>query len=213
MGSFYFLVKVTGYLLKKSYLISGILHVSASCLSLLDQSIPVDVVLVDDGSTDDTPFIGEGLGVPVIRLSPHRESYVGRPELALRVNIGVSYSRRFRPDYVMHTGGDHILPPCYCEAFINQMVRHEEERHRANRLREDDRRRLVERCKPYGLPRTRGMGEREDLQGPDHGARRPVLPRAHLRGTPRRHEPPEGRGMGPGTGRGRSRRGGRPWWP
>ena len=97
--------------------------IEATLRSLLDQSIPVDVVLVDDGSTDDTPFIGEGLGVPVIRLPPHRESYVGRPELALRVNIGVSYSRRFRPDYVMHTGGDHILPPCYCESLINQMVR------------------------------------------------------------------------------------------
>jgi len=97
--------------------------IEATLRSLLDQSIPVDVVLVDDGSTDDTPFIGERLGVPVIRLPPHRESYVGRPELALRVNIGVSYSRCFRPDYVMHTGGDHILPPCYCEALINQMVR------------------------------------------------------------------------------------------
>ena len=100
--------------------------IEATLRSLLDQSIPVDVVLVDDGSTDDTPFIGERLGVPVIRLPPHRESYVGRPELALRVNIGVAHAKRFRPDYVMHTGGDHILPPDYCEALIRQMKEEEE---------------------------------------------------------------------------------------
>lgn len=89
--------------------------------SLLDQTIPVDVVLLDDGSTDETPSIAKELGVPIISLPYHSDSYVGRPELALRVNIGINYTRRYCPDYVMHTGGDHIFPPDYCESLIENM--------------------------------------------------------------------------------------------
>ena len=89
--------------------------------SLLDQTIPVDMVLLDDGSTDETPTIARELGIPVISLPYHSDSYVGRPELALRVNIGVNYTRRYCPDYVMHTGGDHIFPPDYCETLIEKM--------------------------------------------------------------------------------------------
>jgi hypothetical protein len=79
------------------------------------------VVLLDDGSTDETPTIAKELGVPIISLPYHSDSYVGRPELALRVNIGINYTRRYSPDYVMHTGGDHIFPPDYCESLIDNM--------------------------------------------------------------------------------------------
>ena len=89
--------------------------------SLLAQTVKVKIVVVDDGSTDNTFFTSRLLGVPVLSLPFHRESYTGTPYLAIRFNIGLDYVRRYNPDFVLIMGGDHYLPPNYVESVIDQM--------------------------------------------------------------------------------------------
>lgn len=88
---------------------------------ILDQTIDVKIVVVDDGSTDRTANISRYFGVPVLSLPFHRENYTGTPYLAIRFNIGLDYVRRYNPDFVLIMGGDHYLPLNYVESVIEQM--------------------------------------------------------------------------------------------
>ena len=88
---------------------------------ILNQTIEVKIVVVDDGSTDRTANISRSFGVPVLSLPFHRENYTGTPYLALRFNIGLDYIRRYNPDFVLIMGGDHSLPLNYVESVIEQM--------------------------------------------------------------------------------------------
>jgi len=88
---------------------------------LLNQTIEIKIVVVDDGSKDMTGVFSKLLGVPTLFLPPHRGSYTGTPYLAIRFNIGLDYLRRYNPDFVLIMGGDHVLPPNYVESVINQM--------------------------------------------------------------------------------------------
>jgi len=89
--------------------------------SILNQTIDLKIVLVDDGSTDRTPEISKALGVNTLSLPPHRNSYIGNPAIAIRFNIGLDYIRRYSPDFVLIMGGDHEIPPDYVESIINKM--------------------------------------------------------------------------------------------
>lgn len=89
---------------------------------IINQTIEVKIVVVNDGSTDRTGNISRSFGVPVLSLPFHRENYTGTPYLAIRFNIGLDYIRRYNPDFVLIMGGDHILPLNYVESVIEQMV-------------------------------------------------------------------------------------------
>lgn len=88
---------------------------------LQDQTVELNIVLIDDGSTDGTPELAKASGIHTLSLPFHRESYVGNPAIALRFNIGLDYLRRYSPDFVLIMGGDHWIPPDYVESVINQM--------------------------------------------------------------------------------------------
>ena len=96
-------------------------HIGNTIKSILNQTIDIKIVLVDDGSTDRTPEISKALGVDTLSLPPHRKSYIGNPAIAIRFNIGLDYVRRYSPDFVLIMGGDHELPPDYTESIINKM--------------------------------------------------------------------------------------------
>lgn len=81
------------------------------------------IVVVNDGSTDRTGEIARNLGCAVVDLPHHEESLVGRPELAERLNSGLSFAIRdgSLPDYVLLVGADHPLPPDYVEELVSRM--------------------------------------------------------------------------------------------
>lgn len=80
-----------------------------------------NIVLVDDGSTDETANIAEDFECNVISLPFHENILVGNPDLAIRWNIGLKAVMEYSPDYVLLMGGDHILPEYYVEDVINNM--------------------------------------------------------------------------------------------
>ena len=80
------------------------------------------IIVVDDGSTDSTPEISMLKGCYVVSLPYHKESYVGRPELATVCNAGLNQIKdRGLPDFVIQMGADHILSDNYVESVIRKM--------------------------------------------------------------------------------------------
>lgn len=81
-----------------------------------------EMILVNDGSTDDTKRIAEDMGMKVIDFPIQHESWIRSKKLALVVNYGLNYLSR-NLDYYMILGGDNILPPRYLFDVIDTMNR------------------------------------------------------------------------------------------
>lgn len=98
-------------------------YLEPTLLSIENQTLPPKrIVLVDDGSTDDTAKIAQKHGCKIIHLAVHRESLIGTIELAERYNIGLRYIRdNGNAEYVSIHGGDHILTLDYFEKIIRRM--------------------------------------------------------------------------------------------
>ena len=79
------------------------------------------IIVVDDGSTDETTRIAKEMGHTLISLPYHSESLIGNPQLALRWNIGFEQAELFEPDYILILGADHILPENYVERLLLYM--------------------------------------------------------------------------------------------
>ncbi len=97
-------------------------HIFNVVSALNNQTFPLErIILVDDGSTDETASIAKKLGCDVIYLPPHEESLIGKPELAERWNSGLISVVRYSPDYVLLLGGDHVLPNNYVGDLLHKM--------------------------------------------------------------------------------------------
>ena len=91
-----------------------------SCLR--SQSLKPDyVVLVDDGSIDYTVLIASSFCDHIVRLPYHKNSHVGKPELAFVFNEGLKHLKNLDLDYVMILGADHLLTKNYVKDCINYM--------------------------------------------------------------------------------------------
>jgi glycosyltransferase involved in cell wall biosynthesis len=90
---------------------------------------PAIVVVVDDGSTDETPVIlasakkKYGLAMKIVTLPKHDEDKAQGPGLSKVFDSGLEVLRRDSrlPDYVMKLDGDHFLPEDYLERIIRKM--------------------------------------------------------------------------------------------
>jgi len=81
------------------------------------------VIIIDDGSSTPVKKLRETTNkeCEVVRLRPHTISYVGRPELATRWNIGFKYAEKLDPDFILMMGSDHILESGYVKTLLNKI--------------------------------------------------------------------------------------------
>lgn len=86
-------------------------------LQALEQSLKI--VVIDDGSSDDTASIAKNYTDNIISLPNLGVRAVGRPHLAEVVNAGLMLCRD--DDYICMIGADHILPPNYVSNVISRM--------------------------------------------------------------------------------------------
>ena len=92
------------------------------CLeSLRDQSVDVFLVVVNDGSVDQTSAVASEYADVVVDLPWHAESLVGRPELARVVNAGLDVLKSEELDFVMLSDGEAIYPSKYIEEIARRM--------------------------------------------------------------------------------------------
>jgi len=91
--------------------------------SLQNQTLrPDPIVIVNDGSTDDTGKIAREYGCTVIDLPYHEESYARKPEIASVHNAGLNLLKNIGDlDYVLKIDADTVLPPNYLEEIITKM--------------------------------------------------------------------------------------------
>jgi glycosyltransferase involved in cell wall biosynthesis len=79
----------------------------------------VGIIVVDDGSSDDTALIAKKYTSRVISLPDIGINAVGKPHLAQVINTGLDLCRD--NDYVCILGADHVLPPDYISNIIAKM--------------------------------------------------------------------------------------------
>jgi GT2 family glycosyltransferase len=84
------------------------------------QTAGLTVVYSDSGSTDGSPAIARGLGVPVVELNPSRPFSAARGR-----NEGLEEAlRRWSIEYVMFLDGDCILQPDFPAAALKTFAQH-----------------------------------------------------------------------------------------
>jgi len=92
------------------------------CLaSIRSQTSRIFIVVVNDGSADDTALLSSRYADVVLNLTRHVESWVGRPELARVFNAGFDVLRKQNVDYVLVSGADSVYPSSYVETIIKKM--------------------------------------------------------------------------------------------
>jgi glycosyltransferase involved in cell wall biosynthesis len=98
-------------------------NLAATLTSLVNQSLkPSRMIVVDDGSQDDTSEIALRFGCELVRLPYHSGSYLGLPQLALVINAGLRRVSQ-AADYVVLVDADNPLPRRYVEDLTDRMGR------------------------------------------------------------------------------------------
>ncbi len=100
-------------------------HIVRTLEALFSQTIrPVIIVVVDDGSIDNTGRVAARLGCRVIRINYRHPSWVGKPQLALVFNVGIE-ALPDDLDYMAIFGAETIPEKRYLEKVIRGMKRYE----------------------------------------------------------------------------------------
>lgn len=87
---------------------------------------PTRVIVVDDGSQDNTSQVASSFGAEVVRLPDRGYQTQGTPILAGVMNHGLQRLDDYGfgekdDDYVMILGADHLLPPNYISTIVAEM--------------------------------------------------------------------------------------------
>jgi len=99
-------------------------YLAATLSSLKDQSLkPCLIVVVDDGSSDNTAEVAERCGAKVIRLPDVGYYATGTPHIAKVINTGLRECLKFNPDFVMIAGSDDVFPRSYVEVMVREFIR------------------------------------------------------------------------------------------
>jgi len=91
--------------------------------ALLQQTISFKrILLIDDGSTDNTGKIGKDYGIVVIGLPYHRENYQTDPASGWKMARVLNHAHPVPPcDFFMELGADTVLPREYVEIVVDRM--------------------------------------------------------------------------------------------
>ncbi len=85
-----------------------------------DENKEVLLVLIDDGSIDKTQEIAKKYSDVIIKFPFHKESFAGRPELAIRYNTALSILPN-SITYVMILGADTLPSKKYFSTIVKRM--------------------------------------------------------------------------------------------
>ena len=97
-------------------------HLPYTLEALKNQTLPLNqIIVVNDGSTDQTRKIALQHGCQIIDLPFHRENYAGTPKIAELLNVGLRQVREALPDYIVQLGADHVLSSAYVETIVYRM--------------------------------------------------------------------------------------------
>ena len=97
-------------------------NISATLQHLTDQHlVPYRILVIDDGSTDNTAKIALNYDVELIRRNPH-DNYVARKELAETVNSGLEkLDNDEKCDYILLMSGEILLSKNYISTIVSRM--------------------------------------------------------------------------------------------
>ena len=94
-----------------------------TCLnSIKNQTIPLYLVVVNDGSTDNTGKIAEKYADKVIHLPHHNDTYLSKPELSRVFNASFNELKKHPFKHIMVSGADSQYPPSYVEEVVNSIM-------------------------------------------------------------------------------------------
>jgi len=97
-------------------------YIGATIDSLKKQTYPIHkIIVINDGSTDDTPIISKNAGCHIVTLPYHEEDYLSKPQLPAVWNKGLEIAEKYDPNFVLISGADQIYPPNYIEKLIENM--------------------------------------------------------------------------------------------
>ena len=89
---------------------------------LKNQTLPLTrVILVNDGSTDDTVNIAKKFDIEILNLKNRGFRATGEPVLAEVINKGLETIRENECQYIMILGADHVLSPDYVSTIVKEM--------------------------------------------------------------------------------------------
>lgn len=92
------------------------------CLeSLRGQTLRLFLVVVNDGSLDDTGDVSSRYADVVVDLPRHEENWTVLPELAGVFNAGFDVVKEEDVGYVLISGADGVYPPNYVEEIVRRM--------------------------------------------------------------------------------------------
>ena len=96
--------------------------IEASLKSLKKQTLSPYIVVVDDGSEDETRNISSKYADVVVTLPSHNENWTGKPELTRVFNSGFQILAEKGFDFIMVSGADAVYPEKYIENIVQRML-------------------------------------------------------------------------------------------